>query len=71
MPTKNLSRIEKWILRLLKMHFVLLVFAQILTHYKAILPYINKAVRYEGVAQTVSPKAVKNRGTGFGHMVSW
>jgi len=46
--------VEKWLIRLCVIHLILLIIAQFLMAHRAWTPYLNKAVRYEGVFGTTS-----------------
>ncbi|WP_085523531.1 DUF5359 family protein [Tuberibacillus sp. Marseille-P3662] len=54
-----MKQIEKWILRLVCIQFVILMIGQLLVTQEQMAPYINKAVRYEGVIGEKQTKAVK------------
>ena len=41
--------IEKWILRLVVIQFIALVISQFIMSHQALSPYLNKAIRSEGV----------------------
>ena len=50
---ERLKVVEKWIIRLVIIQFVILVIAQVMMAHRNFTPYLNKAVRYEGVIQPV------------------
>jgi uncharacterized protein YpmB len=56
----RLKTIEKWIIRLVVIQFIFLVVAQILMFHRSITPYLNKAVRHEGVIQPVKDIATES-----------
>ncbi|WP_017755604.1 YpfB family protein [Calidifontibacillus oryziterrae] len=41
--------IEKYILRFIVLHFILLIISQWLLSYQSLAPYLNKIIYYEGV----------------------
>jgi hypothetical protein len=46
------ERLEKWLIRLTVIQFVALIIAQILMNHAVWTPYLNQAVRDEGVLKT-------------------
>ncbi|GGE38600.1 hypothetical protein GCM10011391_16770 [Pullulanibacillus camelliae] len=57
MKETTAKSVEKWILRLVFVQLLALIIAQVMMSHLTVSPYLNKAVRYEGVYKTKQSKA--------------
>lgn len=56
----RMKTIEKWIIRLVFIQFIVLVAAQVLMSHRDMTPFLNKAVRHEGVIKPVKDGAAES-----------
>ncbi|GGH79056.1 hypothetical protein JOD43_001649 [Pullulanibacillus pueri] len=50
--------VEKWLVRLVIIQFIALIMAQFMMKHHTLSPYLNKAVRYEGVFEPKESKTL-------------
>jgi|GEM_PF-1713527 len=58
MKELTVKQVEKWLLRLALVQLLALIIAQLMMNHLTISPYLNKAIRYEGVYKAKPSKAL-------------